>query len=53
MPPTSFMKDEHLDLRVLLRDRFHSYESFFVRSVLIAVGIVIEVVTVAMDDAYD
>jgi hypothetical protein len=47
------MKDEHLGPRILLRDRFRSCERLFIRSVLNAEGIVIEVVAIAVDDAYD
>jgi hypothetical protein len=47
------MKDEHLRLRVPFRDRFGSRESFFICSVRIAAGIMIEVATIAVDDTYD
>jgi hypothetical protein len=47
------MKNEHLGLSVLLRHLFRGGESLFVRSVLFAAGVVIEVVAVAVDNAYD
>jgi hypothetical protein len=53
VPPVSFMKDEHLCLRVPFRDPFRSRQSFFIRSVGIAAAIMIDVATIAMDDAYD
>jgi hypothetical protein len=53
VPPVSFMKDEHLCLRVPFRDPFGSRQSFFICSVRIASGIMIEVATIAVDDAYD
>ena len=53
VPPTSFMKDEHLGLRVLPRDRFRFCECLLICSVRIAADIMIEIATVAVDDAYD
>jgi len=53
VPPTSFMKDEHLGLRVPLGDRFRFCESLLICSAGIAAGIMIEVATIAVDDAYD
>jgi hypothetical protein len=47
------MKDEHLGAWILLRDPFRSRESFFVCLVLITTGIVIKIVTITMDDAYN
>jgi len=51
--PVSFMKDEHLCLRVPFRDPFRSRQSLFICSVRITAGIMIEVATIAVDDAYD
>jgi len=53
MSPAFFMKDEHLCLRVPLRDRFRFCQSLHICSVLIAAGIMIEVATVSVDDTYD
>ena len=53
MPSAFFVENEHLGLGVPLRDLFRPCESFFVRSVLITVGIVKEVAAVAVDYAHD
>jgi hypothetical protein len=52
VPPGSFVKDKHLGLRISHRDHCCSNESLLVCSVRIAAGVVIEVVTVAVDDEY-
>ncbi len=52
VPSGSFVKDEHLGLRISLRHPCCSNESLLVCSVRIAAGVVIEVVTVAVDDEY-
>ena len=48
----SFVKDEHLGLRISRRHSQSANESVLVCSVLMAAGVVIEVVTVSMDDEY-
>jgi hypothetical protein len=53
VPPASFMKDEHLGLRVPLGHRFHFCESLLICSVCIAAGIMIEVATITVNNAYD
>jgi len=53
VPPASLVEDENLRFRVPLRKRFGSRESFFICSVRIAAGIVIEVATIAVDDTND
>ena len=53
MSPASFMKDEHLGLRVPLSDRFRFCESLLICSVGIAADIMVEVATIAVDDEYD
>ena len=50
--PASFVKDEHLGLRISLRHPCCFSESLLVCSVRIALGIVIEVVAIAMDNEY-
>jgi hypothetical protein len=53
VPPASLVKYEHLCFRVPLRNRFGSRERFFICSVRIAAGIMIWVVTIAVDDTND
>ena len=52
VPPGSLVKDEHLGLRILHCHPYCSSDSLLVCSARITVGLVIEVVTVAVDDEY-
>ena len=53
VPPASFMKDKHLRLRIPFCDRFRFCENLLIRSICMTPGIVIEVTTIAVDDAYN
>jgi hypothetical protein len=52
MLPGSLVKDEHLGLRIPYRDLHGSRESLLVRTVCMAAGVVIEIITVTVDDEY-
>ena len=53
VPPASFMKDKHLCLRIPFCDRFRFCKNLLIRPIRMTPGIVIEVTTIAVDDAYN
>jgi len=47
------MKDQHFCLRIPFCDRFRFCENLLIRAICVALGIMIEVTTITVDDAYN